>query len=295
MEIKQNNIYLGDCLDLMQHIRDKSIDMICTDLPYGQTARNKWDVVIPFHDYVVVNKIYYYETNLIKLSEILSMNLDETKKWFDSKKQTGLWSQYERIIKDNGIIILFANGMFTADLMQSNRKLWKYNLIWEKTQPTGFLNAKKMPLRSHEDIYIFYKKLPPYHPQKTTGHPRKVSKAEHKTNCKSTTDYGIYQSTSYDSTERYPRSIWTFAKDSQKSAAHPTQKPVVLIEELIKTYTNSGGLILDSCAGSCTTAIAALNTGRNYICIEKDKDIYEIGVKRVNAHKDDMLHYSNHQ
>lgn len=113
-----NKIYNEDCLEGMKKIDDKSVDAIITDLPYGQTSRNKWDSVIPFKP---------------------------------------LWEQYERIIKDNGAIILFANGMFTADLMQSNRKLWKYNLIWEKTQPTGFLNAKKMPLRSHEDICIFYK------------------------------------------------------------------------------------------------------------------------------------------
>lgn len=140
-----NKIYNEDCLEGMKKIDDKSVDAIITDLPYGQTSRNKWDSVIPFKP---------------------------------------LWEQYERIIKDNGAIILFANGMFTADLMQSNRKLWKYNLIWEKTQPTGFLNAKKMPLRSHEDICIFYKKLPTYNPQMTDGYERKVSKAVHHVNAK---------------------------------------------------------------------------------------------------------------
>ena len=240
-----NQLYNVDCLEGIKGIEDKSIDCIICDLPYGQTARNKWDTVIPFEQ---------------------------------------LWKQYERIIKDNGAIILFANGMFTADLMQSNRKLWRYNLIWEKTQPTGFYNAKKMPLRSHEDICVFYKKPPTYNPQKTTGHARKVSKAEHKVNCKQTTDYGVSGLTTYDSTERYPKSVWTFAKDIQKSALHPTQKPVALIEELIKTYTNEGDLILDNTAGSMTTAIAAINTGRNYICMEKDKEIFEIGRERVKNH-----------
>ena len=244
--IEINKLYNDDCLNKMQFIDDKSIDAIITDLPYGQTARNKWDSVIPFED---------------------------------------LWDHYERIIKDNGAIILFGNGMFTADLMESNRKLWKYNLIWEKTQPTGFLNAKRMPLRAHEDICIFYKKLPTYNPQKTTGHPRKVSKAEHKIGCKETTDYGEHGLSTYDSTERYPKSVWTFPKDSQKSALHPTQKPVALIEELIKTYTNPGDLVLDTCAGSMTTAIAAFNTNRNYICIEKDEDIFKIGQRRVYEHK----------
>lgn len=208
----------------------------------SQTARNKWDSIIPFEP---------------------------------------LWNEYKRITKDNAAIILFGNGMFTADLMQSNRKLWRYNLIWHKTQPTGFLNAKKMPLRAHEDICVFYKKLPTYNPQMTTGHVRKVSKAEHKINSKMTTDYGEYGLTTYDSTERYPRSVLTFSKDMQKSALHPTQKPVALIEYLIKTYTNPGDLVLDSCAGSMTLAVAAMNTGRNYICIEKDPEIFEIGKKRV--------------
>lgn len=244
-ENKTYELWCGDCLDLMNDIPDKMIDCIITDLPYGITARNKWDSVIPF-------------------------NL--------------LWEHYNRIIKDNGAIILFGNGMFTADLMISNRDMWRYNLIWEKTQPTGFLNAKKMPLRNHEDICIFYKKLPTYNPQKTYGHKRKISKAEHKVGCKETLNYGEYKLSTYNSTERYPKSIWKFSKDVQKSALHPTQKPVALIEELMKTYTNPGDIVLDSCAGSMTTAIAALNTGRKVICIEKDKEIFNTGKNRVLDH-----------
>lgn len=143
-----------------------------------------------------------------------------------------------------------------------------------------------MPLRAHEDICVFYKKLPTYNPQMTTGHVRKVSKAEHKVNSKMTTDYGEHGLTTYDSTERFPRSVLTFSKDVQKSALHPTQKPVALIEYLIKTYTNPGDLILDSCAGSMTLAIAAMNTGRDYICIEKDPEIFEIGKKRVDGYSE---------
>ena len=252
--LETNQIYNEDCLEGMKKIDDKSIDLICTDLPYGQTARNQWDTIIPFDL---------------------------------------LWMQYERIIKDNGAIVLFANGMFTADLMESNRKLWRYNLIWEKTQPTGFLNAKRMPLRSHEDICVFYKKQPTYNPQKTSGHPRKVSKAEHKVNCKDTLDYGEHGLTTYDSTERYPKSVWTFSKDVQKSALHPTQKPVKLVEEIVKTYTNPGDLVLDSCAGSCTTAVAAMNTGRKYICFEKDKGIFEIGKSRVLEKEKENFYFNS--
>lgn len=240
--MKDIELWQGDCLELMDNIPDKSVDAIITDLPYQQTQRNKWDVMIPFEP---------------------------------------LWKQYKRIIKDNGTIILFANGMFTADLMISNKSMWRYNLIWEKTQPTGFLNAKRMPLRNHEDICVFYKKLPTYNPQMTTGHKRKVSKAEHKVNCKNTTDYGEYGLTTYDSTERYPKSVWKFAKDVQKSALHPTQKPVALVEELIKTYTNPGNVVLDSCMGSGTTGLAAKNLGRKFIGIELDEKYFEIAKERI--------------
>lgn len=242
-------VYNEDCLIGMNGIPDKSIDMILCDLPYGQTARNKWDIIIPFEDF---------------------------------------WEQILRICKDTAAIVLFANGMFTADLMESQRKLWKYNLIWEKTQPTGFLNAKKMPLRSHEDICIFYRKSPTYNPQKTTGHKRKVSKVEHHVNAIKSTDYGDYNFGNYDSTERYPKSILTFPKDTQKESYHPTQKPVALCEWLIRTYTNPGETICDPTAGSMTTAIAALNTGRSCICFEKDKEIFETGKRRVEEKLKEM-------
>ena len=245
-ELKNNleNIQLwqGDCLELMRDIPDHSVDMICTDLPYGQTACNKWDTVIPFEP---------------------------------------LWAQYKRIIKANGAIILFGNGMFTAELMISNKSMWKYNLIWEKTQPTGFLNAKKMPLRSHEDICVFYEKLPTYNPQKSTGHTRKVSTAQHKRGCKATTDYGQHGLTTYDSTERYPRSVWKFAKDVQHSALHPTQKPLALIEELIKTYTNESDIVLDNCMGSGTTGVACRNLNRKFIGIELDEGYFKIAQQRI--------------
>lgn len=255
-----NNIQLlqGNCLELMKNIPDKSVNLILCDLPYGQTARNKWDTVIPFEP---------------------------------------LWEQYKRILTHNGAAILFANGMFTADLMHSNKKMWRYNLIWEKTTPTGFLNAKKMPLRSHEDICVFYNKLPTYTPQKTTGHMRKVSKAEHKVNCINSTDYGAHGLTTYDSTERYPKSILkyeykeadmqvldtvlTFATDKQKSALHPTQKPVALLEYLIKTYSNENDLVLDNCMGSGSTGVAAKSLARRFIGIELEENYYNIAKNRI--------------
>lgn len=226
----------------MKKIPDKSIDMILCDLPYGQTKRNKWDTIIPFEP---------------------------------------LWKQYKRIIKEDGCIALFSNGMFTAELMLSNKSMWKYNLIWEKTQPTGFLNAKKMPLRSHEDICIFYNKSPTYNPQKSTGNKRKVSKEKHRVGCKNTTNYCEYGLATYDSTERYPKSVWKFAKDTQKSSLHPTQKPTSLLEELIKTYTNKSDVVLDNCMGSGSTGLACIKTGRSFIGIELDKNYFNIAKQRI--------------
>lgn len=236
----KNNIklYQDDCLNAMTEIPDKSIDMILTDLPYGITARNKWDEVIPFDK---------------------------------------LWKQYDRIIKDNGAIVLFGAGMFTAKLMMSNPSEWKYNLIWQKTLPTGFLSANKRPLSSHEDICVFYKKSPTYNPQKTTGHERKT--AVRKT---TSTNYGVAEKiTAYDSTERFPTSVWTFSHDKQKTHLHPTQKPIALLENLIKTYTNEGELVLDSCMGSGSTGKACMNLSRNFIGIERDENYFKIARERI--------------
>lgn len=142
---------------------------------------------------------------------------------------------------------------------------------------------KKMPLRSHEDICVFYKKLPKYNPQKSIGHPRKISKAEHKIGCKQSTDYGRYGLSTYDSTERYPRSVWKFSKDIQKSCIHPPQKPVLLLEELIKTFTDEGDLVLDNCMGSGSTGVACLDTNRSFIGIELDKEYFDAARKRMET------------
>jgi site-specific DNA-methyltransferase (adenine-specific) len=245
MNIEMNNIYHADCLELMSFIKSSSIDMILCDLPYGVT-KNKWD-------------------SIIDLSK--------------------LWESYERIIKPNGAIILFGQDKFSARLMLSNEKMHRYNLIWEKTSPTGHLNAKRMPLRSHEDILVFYKKLPIYNPQKTTGHTRKVSTSHHKRNSKMTTNYGKHGLTTYDSQERYPKSVLKFPTDKQISALHPTQKPVALISYLIKTYSMEGDLILDNCSGSGTLAMACKETNRNYICVDNDYDMVEKSKTRVDYFK----------
>lgn len=236
-----NKIHLGDCLELMNAIPDKSIDMILCDLPYG-TTQNKWDSFI---------------------------DLDL------------LWIQYERVIKDNGAIVLTAQTPFDKVLGCSNLKLLKYEWIWEKTTATGHLNAKKMPMKAHENILVFYKKLPVYNPQKTQGHTPVHSYTKHQDDG---SNYGQTKSgiSGGGSTERYPRSVQSFKTDKQKSALHPTQKPVKLFEYLIKTYTNEGDLVLDNCIGSGTTAVACINTNRNFIGIEKEEEYYNISNKRIN-------------
>lgn len=241
--IEINKTYLGDCLDIMTGIDDKSVDMILADLPFGSTHCH-WDSSI------------------------------------DLKK---LWIEYERVIKDNGAIVLFAQTPFDKVLGCSNIKWLRYEWIWEKTQATGHLNAKKMPMKSHENILVFYKKLPTYNPQKTSGHERKVSTAHHKRNTSTGQIYGKCDNFSdYDSTDRYPRSIQTFSSDKQKNNLHSTQKPLSLCEYLIKTYSNENELILDNVCGSGTTGVACKNLNRNFIMIEKDEKIYNIALKRLN-------------
>lgn len=239
--IQLNTIFNMDCLEGMKMISDKSVDMIFTDLPFG-TTNCSWDSVIP---------------------------LDQ------------LWEQYERIIKDNGAILLFGQTPFDKVLGASNVKLLRYEWIWEKTAATGHLNAKKMPMKAHENILVFYKKLPTYNPQKTTGHKRKVSTAVHKRNSKKSDVYNDYSLTDYDSTERYPRSVLKYPSDKQTLNLHPTQKPIALVEDMIKTYSNEGETILDSCSGSATFAIACIRNNRNYVGFETEEKYWTLGNERI--------------
>lgn len=240
-----NKIYNEECIAGMDRIPDKSVDMILCDLPYG-TTQCSWDTIIPFDK---------------------------------------LWAQYERVIKDNGVIVLTGAEPFTSLLICSNLKLFKYDWIWHKTSPKGHLNAEIMPMRAHEHVCVFYKKLPIYNPQMTHGHDRKVSSAAHKRHSKQSEVYGSQRATSYDSTQRYPISVQVFSSDTQKSRLHPTQKPVALFEYLIKTYTNQGGVVLDNCMGSGTTAIACIITERNYIGFENDEVHYNTSIKRIRDFK----------
>lgn len=258
--IELDHIYNMDCLEGMQMIPDGTVDAVICDLPYSVLHKDnpnvQWDRIIPMEP---------------------------------------LWAQYKRVIKDNGAILLFCQGMFTAQLMMSQPKLWRYNLIWDKCRTTGFLNANRMPLRCHEDIAVFYKSLPVYNPQMTIGepsHPHGGGNHKQTNNC-----YGKYKSGrlyDYDKKikkvlpthpgKKFPVSIIRIRKEHEKTVLHPTQKPLDLLRYLVLTYTNPGDVILDNACGSGTTCLAAALEHRHYIGFETNKEYFDKAVKRI---KDD--------
>ena len=198
-------------------------------------------------------------------------------KWDSALPLERLWQEYKRISR--GAIVLTAQSPFDKVLGASNLPMLRYEWIWEKTHPTGYLNAKRAPMKSHENILVFYARQPTYNPIKTSGHKRKTATKRKD----ETPNYGRQNFTSlpYDSTERYPRSVVTFASDKQRSSLHPTQKPVALMEYLINTYTNEGDTVLDNCMGSGTTGVACANTGRRFIGMEMDDVYFNIASKRI--------------
>lgn len=226
-----NNVLEGDCLEIMKQLPDKSIDMVLCDLPYG-TTQNKWDSVIPLGE---------------------------------------LWQQYRRIVKDDGAIVLTSQGMFTAELMVSNPKMFRYKWIWEKSKSTNFLNAKKQPLRKHEDVCVFYRRQPVYHPQMIDGEP--YDKGIRKNQMSGS--YGDFQPVHVHSDgKRYPTDIIYFkTAESEGKVFHPTQKPVELGRYFVRTYTNPGDIVLDNTSGSGSFFVAALLEGRNFIGIEKNENV----------------------
>jgi len=235
----------GDCLDIMPTIPDASVDMVLADLPYGVTE-NIWDKVIP---------------------------LDR------------LWQEYRRLTTPNAAVVLTATQPFAAQLIASNPREFRYDLIWRKNKSTGFLNANRMPLRQHESILVFYRCLPVYHPQKTTGHAPVHSFTKHTgdgTNYR-TTRRGV---SGGGQTDRHPTSVLDVAVVNNDSAekTHPNQKPVELFEYLIRTFTDEEAVVLDNCIGSGTTAVACLNSGRHFIGIEQTAEYYRLANERIARH-----------
>ena len=240
-------LILGDCLVKMKDIPDKSIDMILCDLPYGTTAC-KWDTIIPFEP---------------------------------------LWEQYKRIIKDNGAIVLTASQPFTTKLINSNIELFKYEWIWEKSRTVGFLNAKNAPLKKHENVLVFSKgKTANCNKNNMIYNPQgliEINKVNKSVKQSDDTVVGNRPSRNKDYIAKYtgyPTSIIKFNNENKQ--IHPTQKPVKLLEYLIKTYTNEDEIVLDNCMGSGSTGVACVNTNRKFIGIELDKNYFQIAIKRIN-------------
>lgn len=246
--MEKDNIYHMDCLEGMKLIPDHSIDAIIADLPYGVLNRNngaaRWDRRIPL---------------------------------------TPLWEQYKRVAKSDCPIILFGQGMFSAELVLSQPRLWRYNLVWYKDRTSGHLNANKMPLRQHEDILVFYNRLPVYHPQMRPCEPWQRNHGRKALSDCTNRCYGNMKLTPVRiRDEKYPTSVIQIAKEFKKGTFfHPTQKPVALLEYLIRTYTDEGDVILDNCIGSGTTAVAAIRAGRHFIGFEIEQAYCEIAGRRI--------------
>ena len=242
-------LFQGDCLEIMKNITDKSVDMILCDLPYGTTSC-AWDIVIPFEP---------------------------------------LWEQYNRVIKENGAIVLFSNQPFTTDLINSNRKMWKYEIVWKKNTCTGSLLAKKRPMKQYETLEVFYNKQPTYNPQKikrTEEELKRLSKKSVKTSGTDIQTYGGMTLNRYENLYKMPSNVIEFDavfNRSKEKTPHPTQKPVVLLEYLINTYTNENEIVLDNCMGSGSTGVACKNLNRKFIGIELNEEYFNIAKERIEG------------
>lgn len=240
----RDTIMQGDCLRLLPCLPDKSVDMILADLPYQVTAQNAWDKMIPIEP---------------------------------------LWQQYRRVIKDNGAIILTGQGQFSAKMIMAAEDIYRYSLVWHKNKATGHLNAKKQPMRAHEDIMVFYKRSPVYHPQMTEGH----EPLHYARNTNSGTNYGKTKGSVSDSktTLRYPTSVLSIPviNNDDPAKVHPTQKPIELAAWLIRTYTNPGDFVLDNVCGSGAFMVAAKQEGRHFIGMEADPGYAAYAQERINS------------
>lgn len=246
------DLFNGNCLVESNKIQDNSVDLILTDLPYGVlNKRTEWDVIIPFDE---------------------------------------MWKLVDRILKPNGAFITTSKQPFTSQLIMSNVKDFRYTLVWEKSKSTGYLNSKRMPLVAHEDIVVFYKKLPTYNPQMTEGTPYDKGKA-----VRDTKSYGKQTKAIHVKNEnglRFPRSVQYFVTAESEGGFHPTQKPVKLFEWLIKTYSNEGDVVCDITMGSGTTGVASVNTNRNFIGIEMDSEYFEISKNRIEKAQNTILKFT---
>lgn len=279
-------LYNGDCLEVMKEIPSKSVDMILCDLPY-QVTKNKWDIIIPMNDYVIINDEVLEKDKFYLQQFMKGLTKKEVDKAWKENKQEGLWSHYNRIIKDNGVILLFGQDIFSAQLINSNLKMYKYKWFWKKDRPSGFLNAKKMPLKDVEEILVFYKKCPVYNPQFWEGIPLHGMGTKYKEGNLGNNNYGKFASHTNPSanregdTKKYPRQVLEFKRPHPP--IFPTQKPVDLCEYLIKTYTNEGDLVLDNCMGSGSTGVACKKLNRKFIGIELNSETFNLAKDRIEG------------
>ena len=248
MSAPKTNLFQGDCLEVMPQIPEESIDFICCDLPYGTTSI-KWDEVLDFDK---------------------------------------MWEQYDRIIKPKGVIVLFGSQPFSAQLICSKLDWFRYELVWNKNKCGSPGLAKKRPMKTHENILVFYKNAGgTYNPQMEVGDPykRKSKNPEGYVGRKNDHGYGMKPRTEFENKgTRYPKSILNISRDfSAQQQVHPTQKPVPLLEWLVKTYSNEGETVLDNCMGSGSTGIACVNTNRNFIGIESDPEYFKLCEERIQA------------
>ena len=284
-------LYNGDCLEVMKEIPSKSVDMILCDLPY-QVTKNKWDTIIPMNDYIIANDESLEKDEFYLKQFLKGLSKKEIDKIWKENKQEGLWSHYNRVVKDNGAILLFGQDIFSAQLINSNLKMYKYKWFWKKDRPSGFLNAKKMPLKDVEEILVFYKKCPIYNPQFWEGIPLHGMGTKYKEGNLGNNNYGKFASHTNPSanregdTKKYPRQVLEFKRPHPP--IFPTQKPVDLCEYLIKTYTNEGDLVLDNCMGSGSTGVACKNLNRRFIGIELDENYFNIAKKRIEDAEEEL-------
>lgn len=251
-------LHHGDCLEVMAQLPDASVDMILCDLPYGTTAC-KWDTVIPFEP---------------------------------------LWAQYRRVAKRNAAIVLTASQPFTTALIASNMREFKYEWIWYKNSPSGFANAHRQPMKAHENVCVFYAEQPTYNRQDTSSRVKDVSRLDKPMRRGLGKPHGVYGSLGEGDEARRktvlsskvnPRSVLEVDVHPRASGTvHPTQKPVALMEYLIRTYTREGETVLDNCMGSGTTGVACVNTGRQFVGIERDSKYFAIASERIAAARQDL-------
>lgn len=288
--IYPNSIHEGDCLNLLDGVADKSVNLILADNPYGMTS-NGQDIQIPLFDHFnVLHKGKMKAMNTMEYFDyVQSLDRRNVDELYSANRITGLWNQYKRVLAPGGNIVLFAKGRFMAHLISYDPEFFKYDLVWHKILVSGQLNAKNMPMSQHENILVFNESIAKatYNPQMKQGPPLHGKGTSHMNKEAKNQNYGKVkpvEDTRKGSTEKYPTSIWVHAKPHPSVAKHRTEKPVELLKEAIETYSNIGDVVLDNASGSMGVGVACIDTDRKYILMEKDREEFLKGQARLLSH-----------